>query len=317
VGDVTSTQQNIVAVVQGTEPGAGTLVVGAHYDSIVQPDFNDGASFAPGANDNGSGVAAIIELARILSQRQYRASVMLVAFSAEEVNRRGSRAFVDYLQSQNIDIIGMVNIDTIGNTQDFQGNTNDTELRVFSDGPNATSTSRHFARIAEFISYTHNLPLKLIVEDSPDREGRYGDHFSFSEKGYSAIRFIQAFEEKTNGDPTDTIEFVEPEYLRKAVQSILVVITAKADGPRPPRNISLRDKGNGVSSWSGSLCLMRRVILSLYGGAIPYAMTNKFRLRAIRLIGMALGVMRVLPFQRLVPMALLDRYRVNIGCSRW
>jgi len=232
-------QYNVVAVVQGYEPGAGTVVVGAHYDSIGTP-FESGTVYAPGANDNGTGVAAVLELARILSQEQHRASIMLVLFSAEEVGRRGSIAFADYLVSQSIDVIGMVNIDTVGNENDRQGNINATELRVFSDGPNDTSASRHMARSAEFISFTHGLEMKLTVQDAIDRENRYGDHFSFSEKGIPSIRFIAANEEKSNADPTDTLEFIEPRYLQRSVQSILVVVKALSDGPRPPRNISLR-----------------------------------------------------------------------------
>lgn len=248
IAGMTTLQHNVVAVIQGTEAGAGTLVVGAHYDSIVVPDFNDGESFAPGANDNASGVAAIIEIARILSQRPMRASVMLVAFSAEEVNRLGSRAFVQYLKNQNIDVFGMINIDGIGNERDRRGNVNNTELRLFSSGPNTTSTSRHMARTAEFIGYTHSLPLKLVVEDAPDREGRYGDHFSFSEAGIPAFRFIQVLEQKINGDPTDTIEYISPQYLRTSVQTILMVVLAMADGPPPPRNITLREQDSGTSS---------------------------------------------------------------------
>ncbi|MCS6835956.1 MAG: M20/M25/M40 family metallo-hydrolase [Anaerolineae bacterium] len=242
-GGMATKQYNVVAVVQGYEPGAGTVVVGAHYDSIGTP-MESGTAYAPGAHDNGSGIAAVLELARILSQRQHRASIMLVLFSAEEVGRRGSIAFVDYLIKQNIDVIGMVNIDGVGNENDRRGNVIANELRVFSDGPNDTSSSRHMARVAEFISFTHGLEMKLTVQDAIDRENRYGDHFSFSEKGIPAIRFIAANEEKANADPTDTIEFVEPRYLQRATQSILVVVAAMADGPRPPRNLSLR-RGDG------------------------------------------------------------------------
>ncbi len=244
---LTTRQYNVAAVIQGTEPGAGTVVVGAHYDSVGQP-MDSGTAYAPGANDNATGVAAIIEIARILSARPHRSSIMLVAFSAEEIGRRGSIAFARYLVDQRVDVIGMFNIDGIGNANDRRGNVNDTELRIFSDGPNETSPSRHMARTAEFISFTSGLPIKMIVEDAIDREGRYGDHFSFSEVGYPAIRFIQALEEKTNADPTDTIEFIEPEYFRRSVESILMVISAYADGPRPPRNISLRDIGGGRST---------------------------------------------------------------------
>jgi bacterial leucyl aminopeptidase len=246
--NVTTRQENVVAVVQGYEVNAGWLIVGAHYDSIG-PSFNDGTEFAPGANDNGSGVAAIIELARILSQANPRASIMFVAFAAEEVQRVGSKRFVEYLRSQtDLDVIGMINIDTIGNHHSFDGRINDTELRVFSVGPNDTSASRHMARTAEIISFTHGLDMKLRVEDAIDREDRYGDHFSFSEAGYPAIRFINAFEQKRNGDPTDTVDFVEPDYLRRAVQSILMVVKSVSDGPRPPRSITLREPRDGVPS---------------------------------------------------------------------
>ncbi len=244
---ITTKQYNIVAVIQGTEAGAGTVIVGAHYDSVGNP-LESATTYAPGANDNATGVAGIIELARILSQKQHRSTIMLVAFSAEEVGRVGSKAFARYLVERQVDVIGMVNIDTIGNNNDRRGSILDTELRVFSDGPNDTSISRHMARTAEFISFTHGLEMKLRVENAIDRENRYGDHFSFSEVGYPAIRFISALEEKSNADPTDTIEFVEPLYLRRSVQSLLIVITAMSDGPRPPRNIALRDRGDGVST---------------------------------------------------------------------
>ena len=242
-----TTQYNVVMIVQGTETGAGTVVVGAHYDSIG-PDINNPDIFAPGANDNGTGVAAIIEMARIMSQAPTRSSIIFVAFSAEEEGRLGSKAFVKYLLDTNIDVISMINIDTIGNIQNFAGAVNDSELRVFSAGPNDTSISRHLARNAEFISFTQGLNMKLILEDAEDREGRYGDHFSFSERGIPAIRFIQAYEEKRNGDATDTIEFIEEDYFRRAVQSIVVVLQSMASGPRPPRDVVLRDREGGIES---------------------------------------------------------------------
>lgn len=266
-----TTQTNVIAVVQGYEAGAGTVVIGAHYDSVGTP-LESATTYAPGANDNGTGVAAVIELARILAQRQHRSSIMLVAFSAEEVGRRGSIAFADYLKAQGIDVIGMVNVDTIGNENDARGNIIANELRVFSDGPNDTSLSRHMARSAEFISFTHGLEMKLTVQDAIDRENRFGDHFSFSEKGYPAIRFISALEEKRNADPTDLIDFVEPRYLLRSTQSILVVVSAMADGPRPPRNISLRDVGNGARTlvWEPVSETQGYIIALRFPGSLRY-----------------------------------------------
>ena len=243
----TTKQKNIVAVIQGTEAGAGTVIIGAHYDSIGQP-FESGTAYAPGGNDNGTGVAAVLELARIMSQKQYKSTIMFVLFSAEEVGRQGSKTFASWLRDNSIDVVGMINVDTIGNVHDRNGGVNDSELRIFSAGPNETAPSRRMARMANFLGFNYGLDLDLTVQDAIDRENRYGDHFSFSELGYPAIRFINANEEKTNADPTDTIDFVEAGYLRNATQALLAIVSALADGPRPPRNITLRDKGNGIQS---------------------------------------------------------------------
>lgn len=268
---ISTTQYNVAGIIGGTEVGAGTIVIGAHYDSIAGPDFNNPEVDAPGANDNGSGVAALLELARVMSQRSSRASVIFVAFSAEEFGRLGSKSFVSYLRERNIDIIAMINIDTIGSARDRQGNTNTDEMRVFSNGPNDVSVSRHLARTAEFISYTHDLDMKLVVEDTIDREGRYGDHFSFDEAGYRAIRFISSLEEKTNGDPTDTIQFIDPAYLLRSTRSILMVAASLADGPRAPRNLSLR-QGEAVDTlvWEPVPDATGYVIALRWPGALAY-----------------------------------------------
>src|SRR5688572_24659630 len=100
---IPTVQYNVVGVINGTQPGAGFIVLGAHYDSI-NTEFTDATGFAPGANDNATGVAALIEIARVLSQNQYRSSIIFVAFSAEEVNRRGSVAFVTWARQNNLSI---------------------------------------------------------------------------------------------------------------------------------------------------------------------------------------------------------------------
>ncbi len=257
-------QHNLVAVVQGTEVGAGTILLGAHYDSIGRP-FDSTEVFAPGANDNASGVAAVLELARIMSQSRYKATIMFVLFSAEEVGRQGSKAFASWIRADQTELIGMINIDTIGNVHDRSGLVNDRELRVFSAGPNENSGSRRLARMANFIGFNFGLSLDLVVQDAIDRENRYGDHFSFSELDYPAIRLINAYEEKINGDPTDTIEYIEAGYLQDATKAILAVVTALADGPRPPKNIVLRTNAGEpelvwepVAEASGYIIALRR-----------------------------------------------------------
>ena len=242
--DERTTQYNIVGAISGTQLNAGTVIVGAHYDSIGTPR-DSGRAYAPGANDNGSGVAAVLEMARIMSAAQYKATIMFVLFSAEEVGRQGSITFAKWIYDDGVDVIGMINLDTIGNIHDFSGNREDRYLRVFSAGPNDTSVSRRLAREANFLGHNYNLDINLHVMDAVDRENRWGDHQSFSDLGYPAIRFINAFEEKRNADPTDTIEFIEPDYLRRSTQAALALVTALADGPRPPANIALREREDG------------------------------------------------------------------------
>lgn len=239
--DERTPQYNVVGAIGGSEVNAGTILVGAHYDSIGL-ERTSGSVYAPGANDNASGVAAVLELARILSASKYKATLIFALFSAEEIDRQGSRAFATWIKQSNIDLVGMINLDTIGNVHDFAGNVNDRQLRVFSAPPNSTSPSRKLARSANFLAYNYELDIDLQVQDAIDRENRWGDHFSFSELGYPAVRFINAHEEKRNADPTDTIEFIEPDYLRRATQASLAVLLSLADGPRPPANIALRNR---------------------------------------------------------------------------
>lgn len=263
---LTTRPHNVVAFLSGTEAGYGTVVITAHYDSISE-DFEDGQALAPGANDNGSGVSALIELTRVLSTRNHRASIMFVAFAAEEVNRQGSRAFVrEYLQPRGIDINMMINLDIIGNPVDRNGAIDDRNIRVFSEGPNE-SPSRQAARAVELIALNHVPNLGIDIMPAPDREGRYSDHLSFSEAGYAAIRFIQSLENQSRQNSrNDTIDQVQAAYLTRVTQSVLTIVTSLADGLRPPNNIALRDSGNGARTlvWepipgaSGYIVALRR-----------------------------------------------------------
>ncbi len=243
---VRSEARNIVAFLSGSEAAAGTLLLGAHYDSTGS-DQRDGVAPAPGANDNGSGVAALIELARVLSMRPHRSAIMFVAFSAEEVGRQGSISFVhDYLRPGGIDIRLMINMDSIGSPSDGRGNVDQDSLRVFSAGPDG-SPSREAARNVELIALNHVPDLSLILQDSEDRAGRYSDHISFSEAGYAAFRLIQSLEDATRqNNARDTIEIVQADYLTRVTRAVLTIITCLADGPRPPRNIALREVENGA-----------------------------------------------------------------------
>jgi hypothetical protein len=241
-----ATGTNVVGILNGTEPERGVIVIGAHYDSISL-DIEDGNAYAPGANDNASGVAALIELARILSQRPHRATIMFVAFGAEEVQRQGSIAFVkDYVQGNNIDVDYMINMDIIGSSTGPNGAFDDNHIRLFSAEPN-NSPSRELARMFNLIVSKYVPEMSVYLEPAADREGRYGDHMSFSDAGIAAVRFIESLENPNlHHTDRDRWEAMRPNYLTRATQTILACVTVLADGPRPPQNIVLRANENGT-----------------------------------------------------------------------
>ncbi len=243
---ITSTGRNLIGVIQGTETGGGIILLGAHYDSITI-DFADSVGFAPGANDNASGIAALIEIARVMSGRPHRATVMFVAFSAEEIGRKGSQAFInDYLIPYGIRIDAMINMDIIGSSTNADGALDDRRIRVYSAEPNE-SPSRQLARALNMIAFQHVPGMEIDIQSTGDREGRYSDHLSFSDVGFPAVRFIEQVENPNrNHNNTDTMDGIRPAYLLRATQTILAGATVLADGLRPPTNISLRAEGGGL-----------------------------------------------------------------------
>lgn len=237
-----STARNIVAVIGDTDLEGGTIIIGAHYDSRCDK-ADDYLCDAPGANDNASGVAALIELARILSQRPHRARIMLVAFSAEEVwadnghgelRGNGSTAFVrDFVVRNHIAVKAMINLDMIGSSTGADGVNHDTEIRLFSAGPE-NSVSRQLAYAINDIAAEYVPDMHILMQDAQngDRDGRYGDHLAFSDAGYPAVRFIEVSEQRAhqhNGH--DTMDDVQPEYLRRVTRCLLAIVTVMADDP--------------------------------------------------------------------------------------
>ena len=239
---VKTTQRNVVGYLQGDGIGAGVIVVGAHYDSITRNPA-DAIYNAPGADDNASGVAGLIELARVLSQRPRRATIMFVAFAAEEVGREGSRAFVRFLRERNVTVDAMYNMDIIGSGIGPNGEVDAENLRLFSAGPE-TSPSRQLARSIYWINYNHMPDMKILVQDSEDRQGRYSDHMSFTEAGFPAVRFIEALEAVTRQHtPNDTIDYIQASYLLRSTQSVLASLIVMSTGLPPPTNIIIRNNG--------------------------------------------------------------------------
>jgi hypothetical protein len=272
---VRSTAENIVGYLAGRETGAGVILLGAHYDSISY-DQGDGVSYSPGANDNGSGVGALLELARVMAAQPEapRATILFAAFSAEEINRVGSKAFVrDYIQQYNLELTAMINMDIIGSSTGPDGEVRDRELRIYSEGPNE-SAARQLARSMNLLVNNYmGDSFRWVLQDAIDREGRYSDHFSFSEAGYPAVRVIEPLEDTFRQHTTsDTIEDVQSAYFTRATQSIAISTWALANGPRPPRNITVRDNGTPVRSlvWEPMPDAISYIVALRYPGSLQY-----------------------------------------------
>jgi hypothetical protein len=229
----TYNSQNVIMVINGTEVGRGVILVGAHYDTIGTERIN---SYQPGANDNGSGVAAVLEIARILAQRPRRSTIVLALFSAEELGKYGSVDLArNFFRQQNIPLKGVINLDQIGNSIGVDGRTRyDYQMRAYSATPN-TSPSRQLARLTEFAARVYVPEMQVNIIDALDRQGRWGDHESFSDAGYPAVRLIEQDDNPfLVHNERDTISRVDSAYLRRVTQVTLAALLVLADGPPAP-----------------------------------------------------------------------------------
>lgn len=232
--------ENVMMVLYGTDQAAGIVLVGAHYDTVSTSSFTDYRSYQPGANDNGSGVAAVMELARILAQKPHRATIVFVLFSAEELGRYGSQAYLsEYIQRNNIPLKAVINLDIIGSPTGSNGERYDNQMRVYSAKPN-TSPSRQLARLTEFVARYFLPDMTVNLEDTIDRSGRWGDHQTFSDAGFPAIRLIEQEDEFNRAHTVrDTLEDIESDYVRRTTQVALATIIVLADGPDAPAELRL------------------------------------------------------------------------------
>ena len=219
-----TTQQNVIATLPGTDPTAGIVLIGAHYDSRTA-DLNDAASPAPGANDNASGVAIMLEVARVLASETPRATIVFAAFSAEEVGREGSKHYVEAEQARGDDIRAVIVFDIVGNNA---GPLGEGSVRVFSADP-PDSPSRQLAYSFEEQGERFVPGLDIQVQPTVDRPGRYSDHMSFSEVGIPAVRLIEPLEDSGRQHSTfDTPDAISGDYMRAVAQAVLALMGSLA-----------------------------------------------------------------------------------------
>lgn len=225
---LSANQRNVVATLPGAGSYPGVIVIGGHYDTRVG-SATDASSYAPAADDNASGVALILELARLLSSRQWNQTIVFVTFSSEEQGAVGSRYFVtnSLFNGRQIDLA--LNNDMMGGRAGIPQS-----ARLYAPDMQFSGSGQvaRYVRLLQSI-YVPNFPVEL--QNALDREGRYGDHREFINVGIPAIRLIESQENlDLLNSARDTWEKIDYAYLSQMVRLNLITLANWAGGPPPP-----------------------------------------------------------------------------------
>jgi hypothetical protein len=236
--------QNVMAVLPGRSPRR--IYVSGHYDTVVLRRGAGGQAGgaaedrdnqpAPGANDDGSGTALVIELARVFAQSgiEFDATLVFIALAGEEQGMVGARQHAAKAAAERWTIDAVFNNDIVGGSVGGNGRTDSRTVRVFSEGPE-DSPSRQLARyIREAAArYVPAHTVRLISRH--DRFGRGGDHTAFNQQGFVAVRFTEANENyRRQHTVEDTFSGVDPAYLARNAQVNAAAMASLALGPAAP-----------------------------------------------------------------------------------
>lgn len=256
---------NVVATLQGTDPNnKRVFVISGHLDNM-RTSVMDRTGDAPGANDDGSGTAAVIECARIMSRHSFPATIVFVAVSGEEQGLLGSTFMANKAKRDSVKIEAMLNNDIMGSNNSSETNIiNNTQVRVFSEGLPAfeleknakmirqlglenDGKSRQLARYVKEIGERYVDHLEVVMIYRNDRFLRGGDHSPFVENGFTAVRITEMNENfyhqhqdvrKADGiQYGDLPEFIDLEYLRKNTAMNLSCLGNLAKAPAVPENV--------------------------------------------------------------------------------
>jgi len=239
---------NVIATLRGTTDPERLYVVGGHYDSR-NGTGEDGAGAAPGAVDDASGTAVVLEACRVMSAQPFAATIVFVAYDGEEQGLLGSGAHAKALAAGEANVDGMIACDIVGNTLGMDGVRSDRHVRVFSYSPSGNdSLGRSLARAVTAAAASHvpDFGTKLIFRG--DRYGRGGDHRSFFENGFPAVRFSEPREDfsrqhqdvvERDGKPYgDLPDWADHAYMANVTRVVVATLGELASAPPPPKVVS-------------------------------------------------------------------------------
>ncbi len=256
---------DVLVVQPGTTDPNRVVVISAHLDTRVTDPMN-AVSDAPGANDDGSGVAEVMEAARVLSKHRYGATVVYAVLQGEEQNLYGGALLAKIAKAKGWQVEADLNNDIDGNIHGLSGVIDNTHVRVFSEGTKATETpaqadrrrynggevdspSRQLARFMDGLAdrYLTNLSIRMVYRT--DRFSRGGDQVRMLEAGYPSVRVTEAVENYTRQHQDlrsedgvaygDVISGVDFPYLAQVTRLNAITLASLASAPAPPAQVKI------------------------------------------------------------------------------
>jgi acetylornithine deacetylase/succinyl-diaminopimelate desuccinylase-like protein len=256
---------NVIATLRGTTSPDRVYVVSGHYDSMCTSP-TDAKCDAPGANDDASGTAAVVELARVMSKRKFDATIIFMAVPGEEQGLLGAAYFAEQAKQKAMNIEAMFTNDIIGGVTSYKNSPTRQTVRVFAEGVPTDETeqqagtrrsvggendsaSRQLGRFIKEIGDVYSPKFRVNVIYRRDRYGRGGDHIPFLERGFAAVRFTEPNEDYTHQHQNvrtengvfygDTPEFVDFGYVANVARVNAASLAALALAPAKPKNVGI------------------------------------------------------------------------------
>jgi Zn-dependent M28 family amino/carboxypeptidase len=256
---------DVLGIQRGTTDPDRVVIIAGHIDSRVN-DVMDAVTDAPGANDDASGVAAVLEAARVLSRHKFPATVVYAVLSGEEQGLFGGQLLAQTAKAKGWKVEADLNNDIVGNTRGIGGAVDRAHVRVFSEGTKAVETpeqantrrynggevdspSRNLARFMDGLADRYVKGLDVTMVYRTDRFGRGGDQVPVLEAGYPAVRVTEAAEHYDRQHQTvrtesgraygDVIEGVDFPYLAQVTRLNAVTLAALASAPAPPSGVKI------------------------------------------------------------------------------
>ena len=274
---------NVVATLHGTQPESAdrVYVVSGHYDTRCS-DPLDAVCDAPGANDDASGVSAVLELARVMASRRFDATIVFMAVAGEEQGLFGSTHFAELAKQANLNIDGMFTNDIIGSSLGQNGRRDRFSVRLFAEGTPINETpeeaelrdvlsaendsqARQLARYVKEVGQNRATGMRVRIMARRDRFLRGGDHRPFLERRYPAARFTEVNEDYRHQHQDVRVEdgvqygdlprFVDFRYIARVARVNLAALAGLSRAPGRPRDVAIDAReltDDTTLSWSAN-----------------------------------------------------------------